>query len=260
MNSIRKHQPKAVTLAELLVVLAIVSLLATLAVPVFVAKTEQARRAVARAEVRAIADAMNAVAVTHGYYVPMHVLDNQADLPSGQTSPGGLPRDDFENYPGLSVLRAINPNIPLNPQRGNQPSMDPNSTADPGVARMVRYWQGPFLQPTRVYMGDRGVSSLPDMTQQEVSRDIVLDPWGRPYRFYSPLGVVGSASASVVGIPFNATDVDNGFLSTNDPRFDRFAIVSYGPDGLSSTSGGSVDDDIWYEFGYQANESFFNGL
>lgn len=240
---------KAVTLAELLVVLAILTLLATMAIPVYVNKAEQARRVVALAECRNIAEAEQACSVIHGYYVPMHTLDNLPDLPPGESSPGSLPRDDWENYPQVTAIYAINTAMSPTDQDGNQFNLEDTDTNDDSVVRMIRNWGGPFLQPQRVYRGEDDEVNLEDMTQQEVSWDLILDPWGRPYRFYSPLGYIGSSQSTQISIPTNnAKTIDDGYLTSNDPRFDRYAIVSFGPDGRSNTNT-SIDDDVWYEFG-----------
>jgi prepilin-type N-terminal cleavage/methylation domain-containing protein len=258
MKAILTRAHRAVTLTELLVVLAIISLLATIAVPVFVQKTEQARRATARMEVREIANAQEIVALTHGFYVPLHFLDNQADLPSGVGDSD--PRDDFDNYPNLNNINVINPLISIRDQDGNQDSLNSN---DDRVEDMISYWSGPFLNPTRVYTGDRGLNDPADLTQTELSYDLILDPWGRPYRFYSPLGVIATSTTtdmrSQPSSAGSAYQLDDGTLSVADDRFDTYAIVSYGANGQSD-SATTLDDDILYQFGFEINESAFNAF
>lgn len=258
---------RAVTLVELLVVLAILSLLATLAVPVYVQKTEQARRATARAEVRAIAEAQEQVALAHGFYVPMHLLDNLAN----STFESAV-RDDFDNYgsasPGAAFL--INPFVNLQQQFGNQPTLaDGLSGNDLQAANMIAGWQGPFLNPTRV-----GNDAQNPNTRQNVARDIILDPWGRPYVFFSPVGIIAEQNfTDLKGYDTSDTSVsriaiDSGRLRNQDGSFmdpfDRWAIVSYGANGVLDANdagpGGVLPDDIWYTFGFVLNETAFNAL
>src|SRR5690606_3255529 len=125
-------------------------------------------------------------------------------------------------------------------------------------ARMVNFWAGPFLNPVRVYKGTSGSNDPADLTQQDVSWDIILDPWGNHYRFYSPRGLVSSSNSVNAQLGSGpAYLLDDGVLGTADNRFERFAIVSYGSNALPDSST-AVDDDIYYEFGFSANESSFN--
>jgi len=278
MISRQFSQRRAVTLTELLVVIAIISLLATIAVPVFLQKSEQARVAVARQEVREIAAAEEQVYLLYGYFLPIHILDNVPDDPTLATT---APRDDFDNDPNLSQKFAIDPLADLNGLvSGTQPVLDPNSpNSDPRVVRMVTGWAGPFLNAQRTQMGQSDTGGLiicgGGATQPEVSNALIIDPWGYPYRIYSPIGVVGSnhqlsttnpptLSGSTLLYDFR---IDDGRLTLQDQRFDRWAIVSFGRDGLSDSfagkySGGNqnVLDDIFYVFGVSVGESFYRAF
>ena len=251
---------RAVTLTELLVVLAIISLLATIAVPVFVQKTHQARIATARMEVREIAMAEDMVAMTHGYYVPIHILDNIANVTVGGSGNG---HDNFSDYPALASVFVVDPFIDLTLQNSSGQNDLNVGTADPNdrVAQMINFWQGPFLNAKRVYTGNSLVNDPGDLTQQEVSYDFVLDPWGLPYRFYSPIGIISTASHITVNPPSSGNNIDDGNLTTDDDRFDRFVIVSYGANGESDIETiQEFDDDIFYEFGPVPNESAYNSI
>ncbi|MCB2154785.1 type II secretion system GspH family protein [bacterium] len=261
MKTFENRAMRAVTLTELLVVLAIISLLATIAVPVFVQKTHQARIATARMEVREIAMAQDMCAMTHGYYVPIHILDNVPNLNVGST---GTAHDNFADYPTASTTYVVNPFLDLAEQVSAGQDDLAVGTADPNdrVAQMINYWQGPFLNAKRVYTGNDIVNDPQDLTQQEVSYDFVLDPWGRPYRFYSPIGIISTASESTINATPSNNDIDDGNINQNqDDRFDRFAIVSFGSNGESDSSTvQEFDDDIFYEFGPVANETAFNSI
>ncbi len=241
-----------VTLTELMVVLLIVSLLATLAVPVVINRSAQARVSVARSECEALAHGEDMCGMIHGYYVPLQVLD---DIPTVLTARDPIRTDDLLNEDGLS-LQLINVNINPSQQVGVQDILDTASSSNT-VRQMESDWAGPFVQPQRVFK-----SGLPPTSQYE-QRDYPLDPWGNPYRMYSPIGIVGDTSGTS-GIPSTYTQIDtssfsNGQLTTTDDRFDRFAIVSFGPNGFSDGPNPGVNaDDIVYFFGtlVRRNDTF----
>ncbi|MFP4379028.1 MAG: type IV pilin protein [Candidatus Sumerlaeia bacterium] len=254
----QSSKKRGVTMTELLVVVVIISLLATIAVPVYLNKVEQSRIATARQEVRLIAEAEEACGILHGFYVPLQMLD---DLIYDQnTQQSSNPRTDDLDF----ERQAINPyliDVTLNveDQRGFQVQLN-DWTTDAKVSQLYLNWAGPFLNPNRVAFRD-------DIALNEVSEnpyvhyDFPLDPWGVPYRFYSPIGIIGT-NAYVDAIPgtSNSTSWQNfsdGLLSTQDDKYDRFAIVSYGPD---RESGNAIDsdesqDDIYYTFGAVYTES-----
>ncbi|MCC5877237.1 MAG: hypothetical protein JJU11_13530 [Candidatus Sumerlaeia bacterium] len=58
-----------------------------------------------------------------------------------------------------------------------------------------------------------------------------LDPWGNPYYFYSPLGLIEPSTDSIS-------------LRYYGDAFDRYTIISHGPDGIPLTS-----DDLGLQFG-----------
>ncbi len=258
-----RNSRRAVTLTELLVVLAIVSLLATLAVPVYVSQTERSRRAVAQFEVRQIADAQQAVAANYGFYVPIHILNNVPNDPNDTSV-----RDDFDNDPDLTNKYVIDIAIPVTSQLAANQLLLEDTPTDPRVRNMIDNWAGPFLNPQRV---TRDVDQSGTVTQQELSRDIVLDPWGRPYRFYSPVGPTGSVEFEDDLLDWDTDNDGTGtdaywqvdtlllteYTDGGDPltppyrdRFDRFAVVSFGGDGISDSSDQArAIDDIYYTFG-----------
>ncbi len=247
-----RHEAKGVTLTELLVVLAIIGLLVTIAVPVYVQRSEEARVRTAQQEVREIAKAEGMVATIHGFYVPIQVLDDIAvDLASRTTR-----TDDLQNE--TDTLYLIDPFVNVRDQiAGNppQPLLQDRDT-NPRVHKLYYFWQGPFLNPTRVYIGDETSAEPQQLSEDLIRRDHPLDPWGQPYRMYSPAGIVGSSAGATNRDSFNTGSFSNGRLTTSDDRFDRFAIVSFGRDNQSDGVA-YTGDDIFYYFGIVATESMF---
>lgn len=254
---------RAVTLTELLVVLVIVSLLATIAVPVFVSQVQRARVATAQFEVRQIAEAQQQVSLIHGFMVPIHILNNVPDAESGDPSAFGS-RDDFDNLSQPSNHWVIDVSRQLSGQvGGNQLNLGTAASADSRVSAMIEGWQGPFLNPKRIrYAGETpGVPATGEFTH-----DLVVDPWGNPYRMYSPFGLLGDSSlpsgpGEPIVLGMSNLRLTGGSIEAN--RFDRFAVVSYGPNGVSDYTNDVRDqgDDVFYKFSVLAgNETRYQGF
>lgn len=233
---------RGLTLTELVVVLAIVSVLATIMIPMAFNRAEQARIATAHEECRVIAEAQMQCAAIHGFYVPIRLLDNlHSDINPNDTN------DDIENELNGPTVYLISSTRPVDEQLGSQAELSSSTIFT------TETWNGPFLQPQRVYEDGGPVGS-----EDWYRDDYPLDPWGNPYRFYSRLGPIGDSISDVtdstgwtLGTPFNGQIQDSGQAIHDD--LDRFAIVSYGPDGEEDLFEESTDadpnDDIVYQFG-----------
>ncbi len=264
MKQIKTNNSRGMTLTELLAVLMIISLLATIAVPVYVARQEDARVRVALTECRQISDAEEAVAAMHGFYVPFQLLD---DLPADRDD-ASPDEERIDRYPiGLADPYLIIPTVRAEDQypSSNQLRLSQGyigtGNSNPLVRKLVDNWSGPFINFQRFWYNADGVSyDDPSDTRYRDSNDMFidfpLDPWGNPYRFYSPIGIRGSGQDHQDDFNFINPDTNfsNGELTRNDDeRFQRYAIVSYGRDGIRDTDpslpGDFIYNDIYYEFG-----------
>jgi len=246
---------RAVTLTELLVVMVIITLLSTLIVPVAVNKAQQARVATAKAELREIAHAMETCGAIHGFYVPIHILD---DLPN-DTVAGSTDRDDLENSEAGDAVFLIDPVTLVEDQDGSQLELS-DYNSDSRVAKMWNEWAGPFFSPKRVFI-DTTTANRADILR----RDYPLDPWGQPYRFYSSIGLIGQGAHNEDPDDWDANDnIFDGRIETDDDRYDRYAIVSFGPDSEEETDIDAIrdgtTDDIIYEFGGAFNANSFKAF
>lgn len=245
MRAFKKTAMAGVTLTELIVVLAIVSLLATLAVPVVINRSREARIAVAQAEVEALAKGEEICGITHTFYVPLQMLDN---IPYVQTGRDNIRTDDIINDINASDISLISVDINTAQQIATGQTLLVSGSSI--AIRLESEWAGPFTQPQRVF------DNLGAPSSQYERLDHPLDPWGNAYRFYSPEGIIGSTTGTNPnGSPSTFTDMDStsfsdGSLTNIDDRFDRFAIVSFGPDGVSDgPNPGNDADDVIYFFG-----------
>lgn len=250
-RSFLAHPRAGMTLSELLVSLVIVTLLASIAVPVYVKRAESARISTAQAECRQFAEAEDVCAAHHGFYVPLQVLNDIPDA-SNLSQKANPITDEGDRS-------AVDPNLP--PSLLNQNQQKISESSSPRMRTMIRNWQGPFINPQRFYIGDASTVDPSKIDVTTIKNDFPLDPWGNPYRFYSPVGRIGSGTVSSTTNPSQLpTTIGDGQIVTGDDPFDRYAIVSYGPDGESQQDNQNNTDDIIYFFGpvySDRNESDF---
>jgi len=276
MKQLTTNKSRGLTLTELLAVMMIISLLATIAVPVYVARQEDARIRVAQGECREIAMAEETVATMHGFYVPFQLLD---ELParSDNLSAVGEERIDQHEFVGGGAqdtnIFLIIPTILVDQQIGRQYTLADgraNAATNPLVRKLITDWSGPFITWHRFWFnptgrngsaGYDGPSDPQYRNSSDLFRDFPLDPWGNPYRFYSPVGIIGTGNDEL-GNDFDFETPNQSFSngelrnmrgSLEGDRFQRYAVVSYGRDGLSdydpNNVGLNLSNDIYYEFG-----------
>jgi prepilin-type N-terminal cleavage/methylation domain-containing protein len=205
---------KAFTLMELLVVVLILGLLATIAVGVFTNQVERARYAAARTTISAIE-----LAVTR------YQLDVGEFPPSGSET-AGVPNFEGNGWMYLALTRSMSGN-----------------TSAPASPR----WQGPYIDVKKLNLGDINGTPVEETSTTLGMGDIqILDPWGSPYRYVRCCGstadnyTVNDATELPANNPFATTDV------YYNPT--TYQIVSYGRNGttnlIAPNQRGTEEDDV----------------
>lgn len=248
MKTLKTRQARAgVTLTELLVVLVIISILSSIALPVYINDAERAREATAQLETKTIADSMEKVGTLYGFYIPIQLLDN---LPGGALVPGVDPQSD-DAIGDESNIALIDFNRTLLELDNNQLLL--NDQTNSRVDNLVQNWEGPFMSFQRTAHNEND-------TNAALARfDHPLDPWGRPYRFFSPLGPIGSGWLSDDPDQWRTSSFSDGIVVNGGTFdfYDRYAIVSFGADGEPNEIGNRFNDDIFYVFGTIRAETAF---
>jgi prepilin-type N-terminal cleavage/methylation domain-containing protein len=244
----------AVTLTELLVVLVIISILSTAAMPVYVGVTENARRVTAQMDCYHLAQAEEACGVNHERFVPLQVLN---DLAGKDVNGVPLTSTNIDYIGNESAVYATDySKSNLNGSMINVGALTSNPP-DPGTYHMLLNWQGPFInfQNDYYHNNQRMPSTTTTSISNNIYQDYPLDPWGNPYLLYNPRGRHDNGSYSLLSggtaqADFNGFSTYTGTIGS-DWHTDRWAVVSWGPDGVTGntpTDSGSADDII-YRFG-----------
>lgn len=169
------------------------ALVGALALPAAPAASPAANYVAAQSEMNTLANAMELVYLDTGW---LTTLENLNDVNNPNVG------NDFDYILDGGGALVINPTTgQFRPQRLDIVSI-------PGF----NGWQGPYVN----YQNNRI-----DLPPVEYDLGSPLDPWGNPYRLYTPLGLADPISESIT-------------LEDYGDTFDRFMIVSYGPDGVPS--------------------------
>lgn len=163
---------------------------------------QDARTVQALADMRSLAQALELCAADTGFFVSLETLnDSTFRLPE-------RPYDYLHEGGGVWVIRPAVGRF--EPQRRELPTTG-----------LFNAWRGPYInfQEGRVQTGP-----------EPYDVGSPLDPWGMPYLFYTPLGLVRGDSGTIT-------------LEWHGDRFDRYMLVSLGPDGVVS------GDDLTWVFG-----------
>jgi len=215
---------KAFTLMELLVVVLILGLLATMAVGVYTTQVERARYAAARTTIATLDLAINRYQLDTGDWPPSGSL----------TNPGSAEGIPFEGNGRLQ--QALTHGL-----------FDPATTSS-AAAR----WQGPYISVQDIQLGDFFGNPIDTSSTTVLAGDVqILDPWHSPYRYVRSNGsaddnyTVNSATKLPATNPYAATDI------YYNPT--TFQIVSKGPNGITNAAASNAygtDTDDVTNFGF----------
>jgi hypothetical protein len=174
--------------------LGLVLLIGAAVLSVHHARGEPPKGVAPRIELSSLELALEIFAVDTGYYVALEALN---DLDVTPTNP---PYD----YIYYNDLRVVDINKGL-----FSPLVFSMTNPLPG-------WFGPYAtyQPGKTQIGP-----------SPYDEGSPLDPWGRPYYFFTPLGLVRGDTGAIT-------------LELYGDQFDRYTLVSLGPDGVVSNDDG----------------------
>jgi prepilin-type N-terminal cleavage/methylation domain-containing protein len=277
--NITGRSTRGVTMTELLVVLLIIALLGTIAVPVYLSRVKTAGVRTAAVEARQLAEAEEMCAVMHGFFLPLQMLDDVVSIEgvtTNDTYADDIQRDMDDNAVVYYVYKISLPFEQQDNRVVNQEQLRVGDYEnDRDLARMYYEWEGPFINYQRFFMGadsyDRPITSPIDSDAYQVLRDFPLDPWGQPYRVFSPMGYTGNDDPA---FDTNSTrntpvewDQNEDFMTleiqdrsndrTDDP-YDRWAIVSFGPNQKPDEENEEDNDDIIHSFGFITSETSYD--
>jgi len=233
------------TLTELLVVVAIIGIISLALIPALTQRTENARVATARQEVKELAMAEDSCAITTGYYLPLQLLD---DIKRSTR----VEDDSLNNE--IDSIFLIDPFYTYIDNLGNYsiPTQELLPTSNYNQYRIYTQWSGPYTSFVKTLL-----NYVPQAMER---RDFPLDPWNTPYRFFSPIGIIGDGADTEetdLTVISNNAAFSNGRITLDIPDYarGRWLIVSLGrnrqfddPDNLSS-------DDIVHAFGLVIHET-----
>ncbi|MCX7626284.1 MAG: IPT/TIG domain-containing protein [Candidatus Sumerlaeaceae bacterium] len=162
-------------------------------------------------EMPLLANALEMCALDTTYYVPLEALNDTSD-------PAAIPAYDYiDNDGGTNVIK---------------PSEGKFSPSRVRLTHAYFPWRGPYL----TFQRGRTLA-----TGEPYDQGSPLDPWGQPYYFFSPLGLLRGDSGSVT-------------LELYGDQFDRYTIVSLGLDSVKSA------DDLVYSFGSGVSTTAISSL
>lgn len=237
------------TLTELLVVVAIIIIITLALIPAVTQRTERARVATARREVKELAMAEDSCAIATGYYIPLQLLDNikrSTDI------------DDDALNNEVDTIFLIDPFFEYIDNDGNRhlPGYRPGTdqlelpTSNFNQYRIYRQWDGPYSSFVKDLL--TFVPSAP------TRRDFPLDPWNIPYRFFSPIGIIGSGAATNekdLTVISSNTAFSDGRITQNLPNYSRGKWLIMSPGRNQEFSNNPDNDDIIHYFGVVIQES-----
>ncbi|MEN6626403.1 MAG: prepilin-type N-terminal cleavage/methylation domain-containing protein [Candidatus Sumerlaeia bacterium] len=266
MRLMKLTRRAGVTMTELMVVVVVVSLLATIAVPVYTSQAAKARVSTTLMEEKELAESEERVAMDIGYYIRFYALndgftgDHEPNCDEEDNRLGGVADNGVLHTEDTAQIYHRSNEIFLTMDQGLPPSN--------GVALFQQLikdetafgWDGPYINWHR----DANLNDWPD------------DPWGNDYMFFSFYGAIFP--------PPDKNDPYKYFTETTGPImvsegpeyevsqagttggstvlkqfyttriFDRPTILSLGPNGLPGNGTDATDDgygkgdDIIYQF------------
>jgi len=208
MRNVLDRNRSGFSLLELLIAMIILSVLTVMVVFAFTKRADEARITNAMNAIRELAEGEEQICVHTGFFTQLYYLDDPATT-------------DTVNRPNNLQGVFINPKT--NPAGQMVDDEDYIWQRIRPLPTNPNRHRGPYLEFKQQVTFDDNFNGTP------------VDPWGNVYMFFTPYGFVDPQLGVVTP---GGVSTPSGTLT-----YDRFTVVSCGPDGILNTS-----DDIKQQF------------
>jgi prepilin-type N-terminal cleavage/methylation domain-containing protein len=226
-----KFRQSGFTILEILIAVIIIGVLVAIAIPRYMQRTDDARYATARSEMKQFVTAEQAIELDTGYYVSLRVINDVHGNPA-------------ISLPTNTVMGWTEYVIEIEDGRAIDTS---GVYAAKNNIDLAGEWNGPYMQfkqngSQSNLLGVDTSDILPEGGFGDITKyGIPLDPWGSPYRLYGPY----------YNNAFNPGSLNPDPAIASGFQFDRFVLVSFGKNTTRDFDKGAIGytgDDIIIPF------------
>jgi general secretion pathway protein G len=253
------------SIIELLVAVIIIGILVAIIVPRLSDRAEEAKRARVNQDLELIQKAQEQVLIDTSYFVRLYVLD---DVRGDDGTPNAFPNNDADLVDGFAeedtnAAYGNNERVFIDSRHQVLPTTErilDGTLASRVFERLVINetfygWRGPYL----TYQVDRnnGQPSAAGNARTYIGDDA----WGNDYLLFTPEGLVNdfyqfdpATGTALIGNGLIANTITIKSVNYDCSVFDRFVVLSLGPNGLPGDGSGvagrgfGTGDDLFRKF------------
>jgi prepilin-type N-terminal cleavage/methylation domain-containing protein len=222
-----RRQRAGFTLVEMLVVIAIIGILASILLPVFHSVVDRAKRAKAKTEATSLAQAIEGYDSAYGRFPVSTNAQNTATAAGSDYTYGGTGRDAGGNVTWTLGTMTNDEVIAI--------LMDLQTY--PGGGNTINY--NHVKNPQQTIFLNAHMSG--DTSSPGVGTDLVYrDPWGNPYIITMDLNYDENCEDAFYKMPAVATNYPSGLILQSDGNYaarTKVMVWSSGPDGKIDSTG-----------------------